>query len=258
MFRPYRFSLSLSGLLALGCAATGSEDVPTASSRDYDDVAFALTESTVNASTGGAAETLFDATMLATGASTGVIVNQPAGGFEGKRGGLSYAYSVECTDVDGSVMDRCDGSTDTAHVNANVGGRLETFGFEALVSHESDLTLSHLTTGWVHVSGSGDFEVDATYETAARRRIYQVGYSVVYDDVQVSRSALKMIGGRIDLVVDAKRHVMTADGNDTGTKKTFRMHGEIAFASDGSAMLTLDDEHRYTVDMETGQLFKYE
>ncbi len=258
MFRPYSFSLSFSGLLALGCAATGGEDAPTASSRDYDDVAMALTESTVNPSAGGAAETLFDATTLATGAAAGVIVNQPAGGFEGERGGLSYAYTVECTDADGSVMERCNFSTDTAHVNANVGGSLETFGFTAVVSHESDLTLSKLTSGRVHVSGSGDFEIDATYETAARRRIYHLGYSVVYDDVQVSRSALEVIGGRIELVVDAERHVMTEDGNDTGTTKTFRMHGEIAFASDGSAMLTLDDEHRYTVDMHTGQLFKYE
>src|SRR5690349_8611004 len=92
---------AFASVLCAGCSAE-VEPQPEATVRDYDDVALAIAASTMNGSAGGAAETLYDAAKLATGAPCGEIYARDADSFHGTRAGLQYEYTVHCTDGDGA------------------------------------------------------------------------------------------------------------------------------------------------------------
>lgn len=247
--------LQLGSLVLVMASCSSSDD--SATEEDYDDVAQALGGVVATSDHGGEAGSFYDATLISVGTPPlGLIVNA-SGGFEGKHADLTYAYRATCKDASGQTLPACGLTTDAATVNVTWSGDLSTPHLAASIDHQAELQLNEIQSGTVAVSGSGDFEFDAHFESAWRNieRDYHLGYSVSYEGVLVRRLPMLIVGGRVHYTIDAER--MTSSDRKA-SEASFHMDGEIAFAADGSAQLTLDGEHHYRVDMASGAVTKRE
>jgi hypothetical protein len=238
-------------LLLAGC----SDDTTPATEADYDDVAQALSAVVATSGGGGEVGSLQDSTSIAIGEPTADITLKATGEFVGNRLGLSYDYSVTCSDVDGKTLERCGASTNTAAVNVAWSGKLAALGLTADVQREGAWTLASLKSGTAEVSGKGTFDFDVEFQSLFRNvtREYHVNYAADYAAVKVQLAAKKVVGGSVTYDIHAERK---ASGPRRDTSATFDMNGVLAFASDGSATLTLDDNFKYNVDTTSGVVVK--
>jgi hypothetical protein len=238
---------------AAGCADSDGDRAAT--SDDYDDVAQALGGVVATDDHGGETGSFYDATLIAVGTPPLNLVVNAAGGFDGKHANLAYAYDTKCSDAAGNALPACGLTTDAAQVNVTWTGNLETPHVSASIDHRAELRLAEIQSGTVAVSGDGDFELDAHFESAWRNieRDFHLGYSVSYDGVLVQRLPMLIVGGTARYTIDAERK--TSSDRKT-TDAAFRIDGELAFAADGTAQLTLDGEHHYTVNMASGAVTK--
>jgi len=249
-------TLAIAGLIsapALGCKA--SDDTQAATEADYDDVAQALGAVVATDNQGGEIGSISDATSIAIGAPRFGLVVDLSGRFHGQRGQLSYAYSAQCSAVDGMAMEFCNATTDSAHLSVAWSGDLMTPQLDAAISHNGDLQLTDLQQPTVHVNGGGSFEFDATFTSLFRNveRSYHLSYVVTYTDIAVARAPIQVTGGNIHYVIDAER-MLTTERRETAAK--FNMDASLVFDGSGSARLTLDESHRYTIDPASGAVSK--
>ena len=249
----------LSSLLSLAVAASGcsSNDGDASSTPattdDYDDVAQAM--SSVVATTGGGGEvgSLADSADLSVGIVPLGVTLSATGTFAGNRVGLNYAYKLTCTDVNGTVLGACGLATDEARVAVDWSGQLTVPNLSATVMRQGNWTLLGLQTDMVSFGGSGTFSFDAAFQSAFRPAMasFHLDYDASYEGITMQRALHRLTAGAIHYTVKAAR---TASTNTAATNATFDMTADLAFNTDGTATLTLDGSHRYSVNTLSGQV----
>ncbi|HEX7480897.1 MAG TPA: hypothetical protein VF331_24050 [Polyangiales bacterium] len=240
-------------LMVMGCASSGGGS--RATDADYDDVAQALSSVVVTGDHGGETGSFYDATQLALGTPALGFAAGASGRFQGKHAGLTYEYTTMCKDGGGNAMSSCDLTTAAATVTVSWSGNLVTPNLTATATHQAELRLSALQSNTVSVSGDGNFEFDTHFQSAWRQvqRDYHLGYTVAYQDVQVRRVPLQVVGGTVSYTIDAERMVSSANKH---VDASFRIASNLEFATDGSAQLTLDGTHQYAINLVSGAVAK--
>jgi hypothetical protein len=248
----------LGSFLSLVIAASGCSGSDRASSStpattdDYDDVAQAM--ASVVATTGGGGEvgSLTDSADLSVGVMPLGVTLSATGAFAGNRVGLEYTYKLTCTDSNGSVLSACGPTTDKAQVAVDWSGELMVPNLSATVMRQGSWALAGLQTDTVSFSGSGTFSFDAAFQSAFRPAMaaLHLDYSASYEGITMQRALHRLTAGAIHYAVKADR---TASTNAKTSDASFDMKADLAFSADGSATLTLDGSHRYSVNTLSGQ-----
>jgi hypothetical protein len=248
--------IMLSPVLLLVTAACSSDDGATrATDEDYDDVAQSLGAVVATGNGGGEVGSLSDSTDLAVGLPPAGITLSASGQFKGNRVGITYDYKLTCDDAGGQKLDACGANTSSAEVEVDWSGNLAVPNFSAAVARHGKWTLSKIQTGTTEFAGHGDFTFDAQLQPAGRniQREYHFSYAADYDGVLVQRFPRLVVGGEVHYTIDAVRKGASSNGDSSAT---FHVSADLKFGSDGSAVLTLDGSHHYTVNTASGQVIK--
>lgn len=237
----------------MGCSSSSAPRPATDS--DYDDVAQALGSVVTTHNRGGETGLLYDCTQMAVGVPSLGFVASASGHVQGKHGELAYAYDVRCEDANGDSMAQCDLTSDAASVSMTSSGTLSTPNLNADLEHRAELRISAIQSGIVGIQGDGSFSLDTHFSSAWRNveLDYQLDYTVSYDDVLVLRVPLEIVGGTVRYSIDATR---MASSDNAQSAASFSIDGELAFASNGVATLTLDGTHQYSINTTTGVVVK--
>jgi hypothetical protein len=239
------FSASLSIALTLGACSQESQ----LTQEDYDDVATGVGALVATPGGGGEAGTFKDALTLSTTGS--IEAGTGSGGIEVViRAGLSYEYSAECFSADGAALEVCDETTDSATVEVNWSGSLDTLSYDASITRAGEWSITGLQGDIVELTGNGSFEVESEFQSLSGNDVRSMRFS--YDgnyDVQLDRATHRAVGGSIRYSIDGERFVRRGS-NERDIE--FSVDAEVSFAADGTATLTLDGSHSYTINVETG------
>ncbi|HMJ13204.1 MAG TPA: hypothetical protein VK524_17405 [Polyangiaceae bacterium] len=237
-------------------AACGDSDNDSAATEeDYDDVAQSLGVVVSTGNGGGEVVSLADSSDLAIGIAPLGITLKAAGEFNGSRAGVAYDYALTCSDERGQRLDACGAQTDTASVNVAWSGNLVLPNFSAAMERQGTWQLTGLQAGTAVFSGNSSFEADAQFQAAWRniQRKYHLSYTAVYDDVTVQRLPRGIVSGSVHYDVTASRKASSDKG---ASEATFDVSADLTF-SNGSADLTLDGSHHYTVNVVSGQVTRH-
>ncbi len=239
--------MALSLIVMSGCKPA---DEPT--EEDYDDVASAVSQLVTNDS-GGEIGSMEDGLEIVGGASD--LPHMGDGSYEGVFLGLTYAYEVECRDASGDVQSACDATTDSANLKVEWRGELDLPRYDASVDRTGDWTLSAIQSDLVAFDGHGTFDVDTEFTSwfGNRHRTFNLDYDANYDGVTWDRNAQTLSDGGIDYAVHAER-TRSRGGRDV--EATFDMDVHVAFDGSGVARITIDTEHEYTLDLQSGEVAK--
>lgn len=226
-----------------------------ATEADYDDVAQALTAVVTTDNGGGEVGAMSDSVDIALGAGDLSITASAAGKFKSSHLGLEYDYAISCKDSAGAQLDKCNRDTDSAEVKVDWSGDLGLPHLTASVDRSGSWQLAKVQSGNAVLNGDSDFNLDAKLESLFRdaTRSYHVGYNAKYSDVALDLAARKIKGGTVQYEIAAERK---ATGTRRDSEAEFEMKGELTFAADGTATLTLDKNFRYTIDTATGVMVK--
>lgn len=239
------FSASLSIALTLGACAQKDQ----LSQEDYDDVATGVGALVATPGGGGESGAFHDALTLSTEGE--LETGSGSGGIAIViRAGLSYEYSAACFSADGTAQEACDETTDSATVEVNWSGELDTLSYDASIVRAGEWSISGLQGETATLSGSGSFEVSSEFQSLYRDEIRSMHFS--YDasyDVQLDTATHRAVGGTIRYNIDGERFVQRGS-NERDLE--FSVDAEISFAADGTATLVLDGAHSYTIDVATG------
>lgn len=236
------------GVLVAFGAACGA-DKPT--ENDYQSVAQALGSVTATNDGGGEVGSMIDASAIVTGSpSTGISIDA-SGSFSGNRLGVMYDYKVTCADVAGAALEKCGNTSDSADVTVKWSGELTTAVLSGAVSREGMFELSGIQSGTVTLAGSGSLTVDAHFDAILRdsTRDYHLSYKADYEGVKVQRAPAKVIGGSIHYAIEVERKAMDDNRNSSAN---FEIDADLVFDAAGGAKLTLDGDHHYTINTNTG------
>lgn len=225
-------------LVTLLPACAASADRPTAS--DYDEIAASVGSSTSHH--GGDTSALSDVAMLATGRPLPGFTLGGDGSFHGDAFGLTYAFSIACSDLQRRALPACDPDTNVADVDLAWSGAIDLPLLEDSEQRTGHWTLGGLTQATAAISGVGHLEFDSATPTSAFHFAYDVTYQLSYD-----AAALRPIGGSLDYAIDAS---ITRGGE----LHAVAIDGRAEFSPDGGATLVLDGTQRYHVDADTGSV----
>jgi hypothetical protein len=244
----------LLGLLgSLGaCAGTAK---PT--DAEYDDTAQAIASTTSTGSGGGEVGSIADVMLLAKGTPLPGFALSGSGAVSGSHLGLTYDYAISCKDASGDAMAQCTNITDEVDAQVAWSGELTLPTLMASIDRTGDWTLTGLQAPTTKLDGSGSIAFDATVISIFRpvTTTYHLDADAGYDALMIDTSTRLPVGGDIDYSVEAS--VMTTDhdtGDDASSK--FSLDAVVGFAPDGTATLTLDGDHVYTLDTQTGVVVK--
>ena len=245
----------LSHCILAGACLAGCSSQDQATEADYDDVAQALTAVVSTGSGGGEVGAMSDSVSIALGAGDLTIQASAEGKFKSSHLGLEYDYAISCKDSAGVQLPKCGSTTDAAGVNVKWSGDLGLPNVTASVAREGSWQLTQLQSAVAQLDGDSDFELDVKVQSLFRNltRSYHVGYSASYADVALNRVARRIEGGKITYSIDAERK---ASGPRRESEAEFSMDGELVFAADGSATLTLDKSFKYAIDTASGVMVK--
>ncbi len=237
-------------MLPVGCSQTQD---PT--DDDYDDVATAVGALIAPSNAeGGEIGSMDDAASLALGES-GDLSTTGRGGFEGTVAGLTYSYSVTCTDAGGAARQPCDKSTDWAMVQVDWSGALNLSNYQASVVRTGEWTVSGLQGDTAKFSGTAAFSVKTAFQAMFRdvERTFTLDYGAKYNGVAWRRSDKRLLAGEIEYTVHAQR---TSGGDSSDAEVELDVIVNVAFDGSGTADVTLDGDRTYRLDVGSGQLTK--
>jgi hypothetical protein len=241
----------LHGLIALllasaGCAGDPALDTSPTSQEEYDDVAQAVGTS-VARNTGGDAASLTDATTIAVGVLPLGFTVDAEGSIGGDRFGFTYAYDVACWDQRDVPLDHCSHATDRAEVDAAWSGEIDLPRLQADAERTARWVFEDLQLDIAHVEGDSTLALDLAVQPAdGPDRTYHFDYAAEYDDVMIFIDERRVVGGVIRYAINAAK---TIGGDQVSS---FAVDGELVFQPTGRALLVLDGEHQYDVDLSTG------
>ena len=240
-------------LAAASLAGCSSQDQATEA--DYDDVAQALTAVVTTDNGGGEVGAMSDSVSIALGAGDLSIQASAAGRFKSSHLGLEYDYAISCKDAAGAALQQCTRDTDTADVKVEWSGDLGLPHLTASVDRNGSWQLAKIQSGSARLNGDSDFDLDVKLESLFRdvTRSYHVGYNAKYSDIVLDLAARRIQSGSVRYSIDAERK---ATGPRRESEAEFNMDGELTFAADGTATLTLDRNFKYKLDTATGVMVK--
>jgi hypothetical protein len=240
----------VAALGSLGCSSASS----TPTSSDYDDVAQSTAALVVNASGGGDIGSMSASASLAVGITPGDVTIDASGTYGAVNAGLNYSYAVSCTAASGAALSKCGPTTNDAQANVSWSGDLTLPGLTATVGRQGSWTLSGVQTGTVTFDGSGSFTFAAQFQSLFRNESASVklSYDASYDAITFVAALEHPTGGSVHYTVNASGDASGANGQGAAN---FSIDAVLVFNADGSATLTLDGSHVYSVSA-TGVVIK--
>ncbi|MEO1230153.1 MAG: hypothetical protein AAFZ18_14720 [Myxococcota bacterium] len=236
-------------LLAFGLAAASfSACAQEPSDEDYNDIASAIGALTADGS-GAETDMLEDVADLASGVASGLT--ESAGGmWTGTRGGVRFAYAVECRDSEGAVLVRCEGAR-SASVRSEVEGNVTTARRDGSFRTTRDWDLTGIGTGKVTFNAEGTLSSQAQFMALIRpeMRSWMLEASVEHVDVVWDASVDQIASGTILWEISAERERTT---RNRSVETSLRASGELIFLGNRAAQLTLDGTRVYSVDLIGG------
>jgi hypothetical protein len=240
----------LSVASTIGCKQPGE-----ISQSDYDDVAQGIAAAVSDGQGGGDTGSMADGIALAQGELPPGFSQMGNGSFVGARGGLNYEYTLTCRDAATADPSACGPTTDIANLVVTWDGNLDLDRYDAAVTRTGDWTLSNILSDTARFNGNGTFTFDSQFLSydGARTRTFEFDYEANYEDVLIDVATREPVGGEAIFDVSARR---TADNARRSVEAEFDVHVAIAFAADGTALLTLDGERHYELTLANGTVIK--
>ncbi len=231
---------------------TTTYDMPV--QEDYDDMAVAV-GSLVSGGQSGEVRSMEDSVMLALG-STPFGLDLRGELVLGDRAGLSYSYTLECSDASGAEM-ACGGDAARAYVTLDWEGEVNLPRYQASVDRSGWWALTELQTETPRFDGEGRFVVQTSFSSmsGSNQRSFFLDYAARYDDIVWDREAKRPTQGSIHYSVIAEREASGTRAEARGeVDARFKVQASVVFTSEGNAMLVLDNQVSYWLNLETGSV----
>ena len=244
-------SLALLSISLVSTVACSSSNDHTATQNEYDDVAQQMASTAAPGSGGGEVGSMSDSLTLALGGSLPGFALGGSGMITGTHGGLTYSYGITCKDVSGATMPFCTKLTNSADIDLMWSGTLALPNFTASLTRDGSWSIKGLQTSQATISGSGSFTFDASVTSVFRSSTssYHLSYDATYDAVLIDTATKLAVGCDVMYSIDGQHTV-------GGATSEFSIDADLAFHADGTATLTLDGSHEYTLDLATGLVVK--
>ncbi len=216
---------------------------------EYNDVAQAIGTTTSTGNGGGEVGSFSDSATLATGQMPAGLSAAGSGHFAGTHLGLDYEYQITCSPAP------CGAATNNAEVQVSWSGSLDLSNLQASIDRSGDWTLTNVQSGTATFSGEGSFSFDIAVQSIFRnaQASYHLDYDATYSAVLINVATRKPVGGSIHYQISAQHDASGPNGSASGN---FDMDAVVTFASDGTASLTLDGSHHYTINLANGTVIK--
>jgi len=216
---------------------------------EYNDVAQAIGSTTSTGSGGGEVGSFSDTAMLATGQMPAGLSAAGSGHFAGTHLGLDYDYQITCSPAP------CGAATDSAEVKVSWSGSLDLPSLQASIDRNGDWTLTGVQSGTATFSGEGSFSFDIAVQSIFRTASasYHLDYNATYSAVLINVATRKPIGGSIHYQISAEHDASGPHGSASGN---FDIDAVVTFSANGTATLTLDGSHHYTINLSNGIVTK--
>ncbi len=241
--------LTLTSLL--GGVAACADDQPT--TNDYEQAAQVLGSLSANVDAGDV-HALLDAQLLGQGGMPSGFTLNAQGQIGGASAGVTYAFMLECRDVNNAIQTKCGQTTDSADVDVQWTGDLSLPHLTASAVREGHVHLADLTSNLTTVDGGGSFTLDASLESWLQPRTTDLHFEITsdYDQLHLSKSPARLVDGTIHYTVEATTkttnrapHSFTIDAVLTVTQTLLGAQGT----------LVLDGSQTFAVDLQTGRIW---
>lgn len=216
---------------------------------EYNDVAQAIGSTTSTGNGGGEVGSFSDSATLATGQMPPGLSASGSGHFAGTHLGLDYDYQITCSPAP------CGAATDSAEVKVSWSGSLDLSNLQASIDRSGDWTLTGVQSGTATFAGEGSFSFDIAVQSLFRtaNASYHLDYDATYSAVRIDVATRRPVGGSIHYQISAQHDASGPNGSASGN---FDIDAVVTFAADGTATLTLDGSHHYTINLANGIVTK--
>jgi hypothetical protein len=229
--------------LAAACTSSSSTSSGPTDDTQFDDTAQAIGHAAANR--GGDVSAMADVMLVARGSLPAGFTASADGSIDGAAFGLDYQLSLTCKDAGGHELAACDDSTDAAEASVAWSGRLDLPILFASIERDGTWSISGLSSDTATFDGDGSLSFD--FETVNAK--YHFDDEASYDGVLIDTATQKTVGGSMHYAIDASA---TRNGEDA----SFHVDATIVFLSNGAAQLSLDDTHKYQLDLSTGAVLR--
>jgi hypothetical protein len=231
-----------------GNSGTASSDI---TADEYDDVAQNVGTSTANQS-GGDVTAMSDVVLVASGTLPLGFTLAADGSVSGTFLGITYDFSLTCSDAQGTALPECGSATTLADAKLDWSGQLSLPNFTTTMDRHGEWSLSNLQDPSVKLAGTGTFSYDSSISnpnttiTAA----YHFDYDAAYMSVIIAKASKLATAGEVQYDINASK---TVAGQAV---RTFSLTADITFNANSTATLALDGLHHYTINLATSAVVK--
>jgi hypothetical protein len=228
----------------VGCSSSDSKGTPTSS--DYDDVAQSTAAIVATPGGGGEIGSMSDSATLALGTTPADVTLSASGSYSGVHSGVTYSFTLTCTDAAGLTLPHCGPTTNDAQASVSWSGDLSVPDYTATVNRSGSWTLSGVQTGTATFSGSGNLTFASQFASAFRdeQASTNLSYSATYDALTYNETTHLVTGGSVSYTINGAASASSTSGAAGGS---FTIDAVLTFASNGTATLTLDGSHTYAI-----------
>jgi hypothetical protein len=227
-----------------GCSSNNSK--PTSS--DYDNVAqtTAAIVSTSGGSGGGEIGSMADVATISVGVSPGDVTVNAQGSYSGVVAGVTYDFTVTCTDSAGAALAHCGPTTNDATATVSWSGDLSIPDYTATVTRSGNWSVTGLQSGVATFSGTGTFDYSSQFTSTFSNEKASASYTydASYKSVTYNATSHVVTGGTITYAITGSAAASSTNGSANGN---FTMNAVVTFDGTGGATISLDGTHNYTV-----------
>jgi hypothetical protein len=234
--------VSAAVLAVLGVAGCSSSK-PTPTSSDYDNVASSTAALIATPGGGGEVTSMYEVATVAVGTSPVGVTASAQGSFSSVHAGVTYSFTVTCTDSSGAALPHCGSTTNDAQASVNWSGNLTLPDYTASVTRTGNWSVTGVQTGVVTFNGTGSFNYSSNFASATAQSNATLSYAASYDAVVYNVASQLVTGGSLHYTIDASGLASSSSGEASGS---FTIDAQVTFAN-GVATLTLDGSHTYMV-----------
>lgn len=241
-------TLPLVACMSNSNSGTSSSDI-TAS--EYDDVAQNIGTSTVSPR-GGDVTAMGDVALLASGTLPLGFTLGANGEVTGSFLGITYDFSLTCSDGHGTNLPTCGSATELADVAVDWSGTVKLPNFSTTMDRHGEWSLMNLQDPSVKLAGNGTFSYDSSISNpnTAVTAAYHFDYEAAYMSVFIDKTTKLATAGEIQYDITASK---TVTGQPV---RTFSLTADINFNGDGTATVDLDGIHHYKLNLTNHVIIK--
>jgi hypothetical protein len=219
-------SVSFLAIAAVGGAGCSSNN-STPTSNQYDDVAQSTAAIVATPGGGGEIGSMSAVATIAIGVSPAGATLNAQGSYSTLNAGVTYSFTVSCTDVQGNALPHCGPTTNDAQASGN-------------------WNVTGLQTSAVTFNGSGSFNYASQFTSVFRNEqaSANLSYNGSYDAVVYDQATHLVSGGSVNYTINASGLASSTGGAASGS---LTIDAVVTFAANGSATITLDGSHTYLV-----------